>query len=113
MQSYINGRTQAEKINNSVFSDVPLSTGVPQGSVLGPLLFPVYLLPVRRVINKYAINLHGFADVTQLYSRFSVKDPAMRNCIATVRSRMIVNKLKLNDAKPEVMVVASSTTSVV
>lgn len=55
-------------------------------------------------------------QMTQLYSRLSVKDTTMRNfqvntmenCIAFDRSWMTVNKLKLNDAKTEVMVVASS-----
>ena len=115
VQSYLSDRIQAVKINNSVSSDVPLSTGVPQGSVLGPLLFLVYLLPLRRVINQYAINRHGFADDTQLYSRLSVKITTMRThqvnimeeCIASVRTWMTVNKLKLNDGKTEIMVVAS------
>ena len=115
VQSYLSDRIQAVKINNSVSSDVPLSTGVPQGSVLGPLLFLVYLLPLRRVINQYAINRHGFADDTQLYSRLSVKNTTMRThqvnimeeCIASVRTWMTVNKLKLNDGKTEIMVVAS------
>ena len=52
VQFYLSDRVQAVKINNRVSSDVPLSTGVPQGSVLGPLLFLVYLLPLRRVINQ-------------------------------------------------------------
>ena len=78
VQSYRIDRIQAVKINNSVSSDVPLSTGMPQGSVLGPHLFLVYLLPLGRVINQYAINGHGFADDTQLYSRLSVKNATMR-----------------------------------
>lgn len=72
VQSHPTGRTHAVKINKSISLDVPLSTGVPKGFVLGPLIFLVYL-QILRVINKYAISRHGFADGTQIYSRRSVK----------------------------------------
>ena len=117
VQSYLSDRIQAVKINNSVSSDVPLSTRVSQGSVLGPLLFLVYILPLRRVINQYAINRHGFADDNQLYSRLSVKNTTIRKhqvqimeeCKAIVRTWMTVNKLKLYDGKTEIMVVPTTS----
>ena len=65
--SYLTGRTQKVCINN-IYSDCSsLKYGVPQGSVLGPVLFVLYASPVSEVIGRHSISHGVFADDTQLH----------------------------------------------
>ncbi len=56
MRSYLTDRTQIVKINNSISETKPLKYGVPQGSVLGPILFTIYTAPLGEIIEECGLN---------------------------------------------------------
>ena len=81
-----------------------LLCGVPQGSVLGPMKFCLYLLPLGAILRHHNIGYHIYVDDTQLYISFKCKDPLesltrLNMCISDIRVWMIKNKLKINDSK--------------
>ena len=114
-QSYLSCRSQAVNINGTVSSHVKLHYGVPQGSVLGPILFTIYSTPIANIARKYGLYVHAYADDTQLYVHFDLNDPndemsarqRAEACILEIKSWMTVNKLKLNDEKTEFLIMTS------
>ena len=55
--SYLLGRSQKVVVGNANSSAVPLSSGVPQGNILGPTLFTLYTTPLSKICNKHAVTL--------------------------------------------------------
>ena len=67
LMSFITDRTSSVKINDFISPPTKILKGLPQGSVLGPLLFSIYLRPISNIIRKYPnIYYHIYADDSQL-----------------------------------------------
>ena len=74
VRSYLTDRTQSVVLNNCSSPPTSINTGVPQGSVLGPLLFSLYIYPISQIFYNYAISFHIYADDTQIYVSFPPSD---------------------------------------
>ena len=65
--SYLLDRTQSVKIKDVSSSERRVLYGVPQGSVLGPLVFVLFFAPLEDVIISHGLRCMMYADDTQLY----------------------------------------------
>ena len=72
--SYLSNRSQTVLIDQSQSHKLPLLLGVPQGSVLGPLLFTLYTTPLSHLLSNMSMNFHFYADDTQICISFSNTD---------------------------------------
>ena len=68
--SHLTGRAQFVEINDTKSSVRDLTVGVPQGSVLGPILYLLYTGPLAEIIRSHGLVYHFYADDTQLYISF-------------------------------------------
>ena len=72
IKSYLLDRSQYVEFDNLRSDTVPLNCGVPQGSILGPLLFSLFINDLPSVLTN--VQYHTYADDFQIYASSNVKD---------------------------------------
>uniref|UniRef100_A0A3B3IPC9 Reverse transcriptase domain-containing protein n=1 Tax=Oryzias latipes TaxID=8090 RepID=A0A3B3IPC9_ORYLA len=112
-QSYLTNRQQFIKGNNCSSSTAPLLQGVPQGSVIGPLLFILYLIPLGDIIRHHGLNFHCYADDIQIYiSTKSISSTTyftLTRCLTDIKTWLEHNFLKLNCDKTDTIIIGPKT----
>jgi hypothetical protein len=111
--SYLSGRFQFVEIERNRRKLHPISSRVPQGSVLGQLLYFIY---INDIVNlKLAGNIYLFADDTAYFLHGKDFQTLKQNLITdteTIMDYLSVNKLKLNVSKSKIMFFSSSNKNV-
>jgi hypothetical protein len=109
---YLVNRVQTVVVDGYYSDPVVIPWRVPQGSVLGPILFVPYTKPLASIIKRHSVTPHSFSDDSQLQRSAPPNEipqlfASMQDCISDVRSWVNSNQLKVNEDKTEVIIVSS------
>jgi hypothetical protein len=110
LQSYVSGRSQFVRIGGQQSTPIMCEAGVPHGSVLGPLLFSLYVAPIADVIARCGVDHAQYADDTQLYIALKSSDALdhIAVCFSRLSLWFAINGLSLNPDKSEAIVIGTS-----
>ncbi len=115
-RSYLTGRNSHIRVGQNNSTSRPLEYGVPQGSVLGPILFCIYTAPLGEIIEKSGLHRQCYADDTGLYTTINPVNTSdaqytvrqVGECALNVKTFLLQNKLMVNDDKTIFMLLGSS-----
>ncbi len=105
IRSYLSNRKQSVKLDGVHSKNENISCGVPQGSILGPLLFIIYINDMHCAVK--SSKIHHFADDTNLL--FSSKNPSeitktLNTDLQLLFEWLCANRLSLNVSKTEFII---------
>jgi hypothetical protein len=106
INSFLSGRKMMVTIGTGKSAWAPVLFGVPQGSVLGPLLYVLYTADLTKIICALGARVHQYADDVQLYLTSNPSDALacvskMQSIVEKVQNWMSSNRLRLNPEKTE------------
>ena len=110
--SFLQGRTQKTRLGSVISETIVLLFGVPQGSVLGPVLFNIYIRSLYSAVKRTGFSIQGYADDQQIYQSFKSCDQVntlctkVVNCFKTVQEWMLDFHLQLNAGKTKIILLA-------
>ena len=108
LRSFLCGRTQQVVYKGSLSSEGAITVGVPQGSILGPLLFSIHVNDLPNIVSTSDINM--FADNTELHychRDLSTVECTLQADLENISIWLTVNRLKLNVSKSHCMLIDS------
>ena len=106
LRSYLHDRKTVVMVSGDKSDKRTLTKGVPQGSVLGPILFNIYTIELSNILRKYNVGFKLYADDTQFYFALSTEQDTVDKVgriMTDIKNWMQRKKLKLNDDKTECM----------
>uniref|UniRef100_A0A3B3S2Z9 Reverse transcriptase domain-containing protein n=1 Tax=Paramormyrops kingsleyae TaxID=1676925 RepID=A0A3B3S2Z9_9TELE len=102
-------------IGDMFSSSAPLTSGVPQGSILGPVLFSLYMLPLGSIISKHNVSFHLYADDLQIYlpivPNSSEALKSIHSCLCDIKLWLSQNCLCVNEGKTECIMFGTQNSS--
>ena len=108
LKNFLSNRSQTVFANNAFSYKTQVKSGVPQGSVLGPLLFIVYINDLSTVLNAHenSCRVFTFADDTKLVSKVSscLDQAALQSTLNDIQNWSASNNMSLNDKKFELLI---------
>ena len=113
--SFICGRCQRVRIGDCESTDIIIRFGVPQGSVLGRVLFNIYIRSLYKTVINKKFYIQGFADDHQIYKPFydrkeyNIMINELPECFDEINKWMATHYLQLNPGKTEIIVFGSAT----
>ena len=110
--SYLANRCYYVSLDGARSDDIEITCGVPQGSVLGPILFLIYLLPLGHILRNHCMNFHFYADDGQIYIKTQPNPTdtvnSLNNCLKDIQAWMSNSFLQLNGSKTEAILIGTT-----
>lgn len=107
LRNYLTDRTSTVQLGTLVSRSRLVDMGVPQGSILSPMLFNLYVAPLAKVIRSYGFNVVLYTDDTLLLITLGPNPTGTRlkfkNCMIHINNWMQINHLQFNASKTEVI----------